>query len=491
MRHTSRTFRFWFLLALALASSLMTDAWARPNRPPNIVFILADDLGIHDLACYGRTEHATPHLDRLAREGTRFTAAYCAQPICSASRAALMTGKSPARLHLTTYLPGRADSRSQIVLHPSIEPQLRLAEVTVAEPLRTAGYATACIGKWHLGGKGFGPAEQGFDVVHPGKANTTPSDVEGGKGEWDLTAAAERFMEETKDRPFFLLLSHNSPHIPYTERSERIAARPGAFEPTYAAVIESLDATVGRVMSTLDRLGIAEQTVVVFTSDNGGLHVPELRHERVTHNGPFRAGKGYLYEGGLRIPLIVRWPGHVPARRVTEVPFLNTDWLPTLLELCGVQAPDRLDGHSAAQFLLGRSRAPNRELFWHFPHYTNQGGRPSGAVRDGRWKLIEFYDTYDLELYDLQSDPGETRNLARDEPRRLRHLRKTLARWRTEVGAQANTPNPAAEPAAFRRLYVDFDPSQFRPTRATSEDWKRVAAWREAMDAALVAPGTN
>ncbi|MCC7377273.1 MAG: sulfatase [Verrucomicrobiales bacterium] len=491
MPRVSRIVSYGVLLGFALSCGFFAKAAVQPESRPNIVFILADDLGVFDLACYGRTEHPTPHLDRLAREGTRFTSAYCAQPICSASRAALMTGKSPARLHLTTYLPGRADCRSQLVLHPAIEPQLRLAEVTVAEALRSAGYATACIGKWHLGGAGFGPGDQGFDVVHPGKANTTPSEVEGGKGEWDLTSAAERFVETHRDQPFFLLLSHNSPHIPYAECPERVAARKGAFEPNYAAVIESLDATVGRLMSTLDRLGLADRTLVVFTSDNGGLHVPELRHERVTHNGPFRAGKGYLYEGGLRIPLIARWPGQIPAHRVTDVPFLNTDWLPTLLELCGLRNPDRIDGRSRAQFLLDRSRGPQGDLCWHFPHYTNQGGRPSGAVRSGRWKYVEFYDTGEVELYDLASDFGETRNLARDQARRVRRMRETLARWRTDMGAQANSPNPAAEVAAFRRLYVEFDPSQFRPFEATTEDWGRVAAWRAAMDAAVAVPGSN
>lgn len=479
------------LILLGLTLSGLPSTASEPRSKPNVIFILADDLGVHDLACYGRTDHRTPHLDRLAREGTRFTSAYCAQPICSASRAAIMTGKSPARLHLTTYLPGRADAPSQLVLHPRIANQLPLSETTLAEALRADGYATACLGKWHLGGAGFGPSEQGFDQVHSGSPNTTPSESEGGKGEWDLTRAAERFLGDHRHRPFFLFLSHNAPHIPYTARADRTDAHRNAFEPTYAAVIESLDASVGRLLATLDTLGLAHRTLVIVTSDNGGLHVPELRHARVTHNGPFRAGKGYLYEGGLRIPLLVRWPGHVPAGRVTDTPFLNTDWLPTLLDLCGVRAPQRLDGRSAAQNLLGGSRPVRPMVFWHFPHYTNQGGRPAGAVRDGRWKFIEFYDTHDVELYDLAADPGETRDRSGEEPTRIRRYQRALARWRKENGAQVNTPNPAAAHASFRRLYVDFDPSQFRPTLATADDWRRIAEWRAAMDAAMSGSRAN
>ena len=271
-----------------------------PTTLPNIVFILADDLGINDLGCYGRSEHHTPNLDRLAADGMRLTSAYCALPICSASRAAIMSGKNPARLHLTTFLPGRPDCPSQQLLHPVIRQQLPLEETTLAEHLKAAGYATACIGKWHLGGAGFGPREQGFDVYHPGQAVTTPSDTEGGKGEYDLTAQAEKFIEASRDRPFFLYLAHNSPHIPYSAKEKLVAENHGAFEPAYAAVIESLDDTVGQLLRRLDALGLAANTIVIFTSDNGGLHVPELSHERITHNAPYRAGKGFLHEGGLR-----------------------------------------------------------------------------------------------------------------------------------------------------------------------------------------------
>src|SRR6185503_935955 len=352
----------------------------------------ADDLGINDLHCYGRAEHHTPNLDQLAREGMQFTTAYCAQPICSPSRAAILTGKAPARLHLTTYLPGRPDAPSQKVLHPKIRQELPLEEVTFAEALKTHGYATACIGKWHLGGKGFLPTDQGFESYHPGEATTKPSDTEGGKGEYDLTRAAAAFIEANRNRPFFLYLAHNSPHIPFAAKIDLVAKNQKAFDPTYAAVIETLDDTAGMLLRKLDALGLRTNTIVIFTSDNGGLHVPEGPHKRITDNSPYRAGKGFLYEGGLRVPLIVRWPGHVPAGKVVDTPVINTSWFETLCELAEVEALRNLDGSSFAPLLLGNtSNAPR--MFWHFPHYTNQGGRPGGAVRDGDWAFIVHYDT--------------------------------------------------------------------------------------------------
>ncbi len=483
-------------LALALlvpATSVRAETTSpapAPRRLPNFVFILADDLGAFDLACDGRLDHRTPHLDRLAAQGTRFTAAYCAQPICSPSRAAILTGLHPARLHLTTYLPGRADAPSQQVLHPPIRPALPLDLQTLPEHLRAAGYATACIGKWHLGGAGAGPREQGFDVVHAGQANTAPSDTEGGKGEFDLTARAEAFLEQHRDRPFFLYLAHHSPHIPYSARSNLVAAhtQAGAFEPRYAALVETLDAAVGQLLGRLDALGLAEHTVVVFTSDNGGLHVPELQHPRITHNGPLRAGKGFLYEGGLRIPLIVRWPGHTPPGRVVADPVSNLDWLPTFLELANLPVPPRLDGRSLAPLLLAKGSASARTLFWHFPHYTNQGGRPGGAIRDGRWKFIEFYDSGAQELYDLTEDPGETRNLAGSRPDEASRLHRILAAERRARGVQENQPNPAFDPARFAALYLDFDPSRFAPRTAGTREWGQVARWRRLMDEAVRKP---
>lgn len=479
------------LLTIAAADLAPRPGAARPEasqqRPPNIVFILADDLGINDLAVYGRREHRTPHLDRLAAEGLRFTSAYAASPICSPSRAALMTGRAPARLHLTTYLPGRADAPSQKLLHPVMRQQLPLEEATLAERLRSAGYATAMIGKWHLGGAGFTPLEQGFDVYHAGQATTKPSDTEGGKGEYDLTREAERFIDAHRERPFFLYLGHNNPHISFRNaKPELIEANRGAFEPAYAATIQTLDDSVGRLLAHLDRAGLRERTIVIFTSDNGGLHMPEGGHPRVTHNTPFRAGKGYLYEGGTRIPLIVRGPG-LATRRVVDAPFINTDWLPTLLELSGAAAPaGDSDGVSQAPMLrTARPSRTARTYYWHIPHYTNQGSRPAGAVRDGRWKLVEHYDSDRAELYDLDADPGESRDLSKAESKRTAALRQRLREWRQSVGAQENTPNPAFDADLYRRIYVDFDSTRFDPLRADAAGWEATAAWRAAMNAAL------
>ncbi len=507
------------------AASAATPSGQTPSRQsersPNILFILADDLGIHDLHSYGRADHRTPHLDRLASEGVRFTSAYCAQPICSPSRAAIMTGRSPTRLHLTTYLPGRPDCAPQKLLHPKIEQRLPLSERTLAEILKHAGYATALIGKWHLGGHGFLPTDQGFDLYHPGSPNTTPSETEGGKGEYDLTRRAEAFIEANKQKPFFLFLSHNSPHIPYTAKTPLSDQNSKAFEPVYAALIETLDDSVGRVLSLLDRLGLGNDTLILFTSDNGGLHVPELNHAKITSNAPFRAGKGFLYEGGLRIPLIVRWPGHVPAGRVLDIPVTNTDWLPTLLELAHLAPARNIDGQSFAPLLLGRKKSSEqramfgvprlrgrpgersrssagnrvnaelqtspskRRLYWHFPHYTNQGGQPAGAMRDGPWKLIEHYETGRLELFNLDKDQGELTDLSQVEAKRAQKMRGLLHAWIAAAGGQTNAPNPTFDATLHKRLYEDIDMSRFDPLRAGRDEMNRTVSWRKLMDKAV------
>ncbi len=482
--------RRWSWMALGMgcvmgAALLPLPGSAAVAAKPNVVFILCDDLGVNDLHCYGRQDHRTPHLDKLAGQGTRFTSAYCAQPICSPSRAALLTGKNPARLHLTTYLPGRADCAAQKVLHPEIEMQVPLTEKALPRYFKEAGYACGAFGKWHIGGKGFGPVEHGFDSYHPGKANTPPTATEGGKGEYDLTAAAMQFIEAKRDQPFLVYLAHNTPHIPYDAQAARIANNKGAFEPVYAGVIETLDDTIGKLLTKLEELKLVENTIVIFTSDNGGLHVPEGPHQRITHNSPFRAGKGYVYEGGLRIPLLVRWPGRVPAGRVSDEPVLNTDWIPTLLELAGLPAAAGLDGVSFAAGLTGRGAYPQRQFCWHFPHYNNQGGRPSGAMRDGPWLLVEFFDEAKAELFNLADDIGETRDLAAQQPERVAKLRAALAAWRTANAAQGNRPNPDFDAAKYRALYQDVDASRFAPALADAAGWQQIWDWRKGMNEAV------
>ena len=469
--------RIVFLL-LAFAISL------HAAELPNIVFILADDLGINDLSCYGRKDQPTPNLDRLAGQGMRFTSAYCAQPICSPSRAAILTGKCPARLHLTNFLPGRADAPSQKLRQPVIEGQLPLEETTLAELLRGAGYATACIGKWHLGGAGFGPKEQGFNHYFAGNAVTKPSASEGGKGEYELTAEAERWIEENKARPFFLYLAHNTPHVPLAAKPELIEKHREAWNPMMAAMMETLDDCVGRVMAKVDAAGLAERTVFIFTSDNGGLHVLEMPNTPATHNTPFRAGKGYLNEGGLRIPLIVRWPGKVAPGVVVDAPVVLTDLMPTLMEAAGLdpaKTTGPLDGVSLGKLLAGGAPAA-RAMFWHFPNYTNQGGRPAGAVREGDWKLIADDESGGVELYNIAADPGEKHDLAKVEAARAAELSAKLAAWRKSVGAQMAEPNAEYDPGVSKE---DVDTARIEAGASSAELRTKLTDWRAGMNAAI------
>ena len=470
-----------FLLALLTLAFALHAA-----DKPNIVLIFADDLGVNDLGCYGRKDHRTPNLDKLATQGMRFTSAYTAQPICSPSRAALMTGKCPARLHLTNFLPGRADAPSQKLKQPRIEGQLPLEEVTIAELLHDAGYATGLFGKWHLGGAAHSPKQQGFDEVLMPPGNTKPSADEGGKGEYAITAAAEKFIEANKARPFFCYVPHNTPHIPLGAKPDLIAANAKAYHPEYAAMIETLDDTVGRLMAKVEALGLAEKTIFIFTSDNGGLHCLEFPGTPATHNTPFRAGKGYVYEGGLREPLIIRWPGTTRPGSECAEPVVLTDLVPTLLRAAGVDPAKTvgpLDGADITK-LLRSEPMPQRALFWHVPNYTNQGGRPAGAVREGKWKLVEQYEDGSVELFDLSTDLGEATNLATEQAKVAADLQKKLADWRTSVGAQMPMPNPEFDAAKHKALYIDFDPSTKKGGPTAAADGPAWQAWRTAMNAA-------
>jgi arylsulfatase A-like enzyme len=489
---------FFAVLSSAQLPELQAASSARAGRP-NIVLILADDLGINDLACYGRKDHRTPNLNRLASQGMRFTCAYTAQPICSPSRAAIMTGKCPARLNLTNYLPGRPDAPSQRLLQPRMEGQLPLEEVTIAEVLKHAGYATGLFGKWHLGDAGLGPTEQGFDVAFVPPANTKPTLAAGGKGEFAITAAAEKFIEDHRDQPFFCYVPHNNPHIPLSAAPELVAKHRDAFNPVYAAMIETLDDSAGRLMAKVESLGLSDRTIFLFTSDNGGLHVLEFPGTPSTYNAPFRAGKGYVYEGGLREPLLIRWPGVVPAGRACETPIVLTDLFPTLLEAAGIDTATTVgpvDGISILRLLRGETLPP-RTFFWHYPNYTNQGGRPAGAIRVGDWKLVENFEDNSVELFNLALDTGEMKNLAASDPARTADLRETLDAWRARVGARMPTPNPDFDADMNRQLYINQDPSQLAAqstAAATAPQWK---TWRGEMNAAvkgrkpLVTPATG
>jgi len=447
---------------------------ATAGRPPNVVVILMDDLGWADLGANGRAFHQTPHLDALAREGVRFTAAYAAAPVCSPTRSAMLTGKHPARLHLTDWLPGRPDRPDQKLARPVIQRALPLAEITLAEALQPAGYVCGHVGKWHLGGDGFGPREQGFAVNIAGDHTGTPLSYfapfqrdgrfmpgleQAPEGEYltdRLTTEAERFMESNRDRPFFLYLAHYAVHIPMQAKADLIEKHRARL-PTgpqtnaiYAAMIESMDDSVGRVLQKLNDLGLATNTVVIFTSDNGGLATLEGPETPATSNAPLRKGKGYLHEGGLRVPLLVRWPGTVAAGRVVNTPVTSMDFFPTVIELAGLPPPGRSDGMSLVPLLQGEGTLARTALHWHYPHYSNQarspgapaGGGPGAAMRAGQWKLIQHFESGRHELYNLSEDIGEANNLADALPDKVVELGKQLHAWQNNVRAQWPTQNP-------------------------------------------------
>ncbi len=453
-------------LLLGIAPAMADQLDVKRSRP-NVVLILIDDLGWADLTCYGSKFYKTPHLDRLAASGQRFTQGYAACPVCSPTRAALLTGKYPARLHLTDWLPGRGDRNDQKLLRPKLRQQLPLDEVTLAERLHEAGYVCASIGKWHLGGAGFEPTRQGFDLNIAGDDRGSPASYfapylrdkrvmpgleNAPDGEFlteRLTAEAERFITSNRERPFFLYLPHFTVHTPIRAREE-VIAKYAAWDgtphgrqenPHYAAMVESMDDSVGRVLNKLDELKLADNTIVIFTSDNGGLATNEGRHTPSTINAPLREGKGWLYEGGIRVPLIVRAPGCKTG--LIDSPAWSCDVLPTVLELCGLAPQPNVDGTSLAGVLRNPPSAPKtRTLYWHYPHYANQGGKPGAVVRDGDWKLIEFYETGRRELFDVNKDPRESNNLAEKLPAEVERLAAMLASWRSSVDAQMPTPNP-------------------------------------------------
>jgi arylsulfatase A-like enzyme len=444
---------------------------ATPTRP-NVVLILADDLGWTDLACFGSDFYETPHLDRLAREGMKFTQNYSACTVCSPTRSALMTGKYPARLHITDWIPGRMPDNPKLLV-PDWTKQLPLEETCIAKVFHSAGYATASMGKWHLGDEPYFPERHGFDVNVAGlNAGSPPTYFapygiktlpEGKPGEYltdRLGDEAAKFIRSRKDQPFFLYLPHFAVHTPIQGRADLVAKyqqklRPGLRHTnvTYAAMVESLDAAVGRVLDTLDELRLAERTIVVFTSDNGGLIT-----RGVTTNAPLRLGKASAYEGGVRVPAIARWPGVTRPGSVSDAPVITMDWFVTLLDAAGLKPPPATspsgpsgrDGVSLVPLLRGTGTLPARDLFWHYPHHQHYqlgGAMPYGAIRSGDFKLIEHFNNMKVELYNLREDIGETRDLAAALPDKTKELRARLHAWRREVGAQMPAPNPNHDPA--------------------------------------------
>jgi arylsulfatase A len=473
------------LVSLILASSaaLSAAAPAAPAAPAgqtNIVLFLIDDLGWRDIGANGSTYYQTPHIDRLAREGVRFTDAYAACAVCSPTRAALLTGKYPARLLLTDWLPnGRWEPKAKLQSGRFVR-GLPLEEVTLAEALREAGYRTASIGKWHLGSEPFSlPEHHGFDVNIAGNAHGAPGSfffpyagdwsipTTGLRAKWNvlpdgkpgeyltdrLTDEAVKFIRANRERPFFLYFPHYGVHTPLQAKPEVVAKYekiPEAQQQgkaVYAAMVESVDDSVGRVVATLRELGLEQNTVIVFTSDNGGFW-------NATSNAPLRANKGAYYEGGIRVPLIVKWPGVARAGHVSAEPVTSTDLYPTLLASAGqpLRPSQHRDGLDLRPVLTGAGSLGRAALYWHFPHYNEHPSSvPSSVIRKGPWKLIETFDPEGVELYNLVDDLSERKNLAGSQPTMAADLRRELAAWRESVGAQMMEPNPDYDPSVERR----------------------------------------
>ncbi|MGE0758043.1 MAG: sulfatase [Pirellulaceae bacterium] len=476
----------WLCVA-TVAAVLSSVGSADDSRPPNVIVMLADDLGQRDLGCYGGTFYETPHLDRLAREGARFTDAYAACPVCSPTRASLMTGLWPQRTGVTDYigapLEPAAWKRNTLLLPAPYSDRLALDEVTLAEGLRSAGYATFFAGKWHLGPEGWWPENQGFDFNLGGierggpyggnkyfSPYGNPRLPDGPPGEHlpdRLAKETTQFITAHRDRPFFAYLSFYSVHTPlmaradlqrkYEEKRMRLGleAAWGREEPrdvrlvqdhaVYAGMVEAMDQAVGKVLAKLDELQLTRRTLVLFTSDNGGLSTSE---GWPTSNLPLRAGKGWLYEGGIREPFLVRWPEEVAAGRVIGTPVSSPDLFPTLLEVAGAPTPrgETRDGVSLVPLLRG-GELPERALFWHYPHYGNQGGAPGAAIRRGDWKLIEWFEGNRAELFNLADDLGEQQDQSETQRERAEALQAELHAWQQRVGAKFPVPNPAFDAA--------------------------------------------
>jgi len=424
---------------------------------PNILFVLMDDLGWSDLGCYGDCFIDTPTADRLAREGMRFTDAYAAAPVCSPTRASLLTGQYPGRIGMYEVIQLR-DRPFARLASPPLQRVLPQSLQTLAEILGACGYACGSIGKWHVGRT---PAEEGFAAVpgqldEPELAELAARSPQKNIGKY--TAQALRFLRDHQDRPLLLWLNHHAVHAPLAARGELIekyqakALETGVTDihPAYAAMTEMGDESLSRVLAELDRLGLAEKTVVIFTSDNGGLiedmHLPQPT-PLATRNLPLRSQKGDLYEGGIRVPLIVRWPGAIEKGSVCRVPVTSPDLFATILDVAGAPPPagQPVDGVSLVPLLRQAGGIRREALFWHFP--TSMWSRwPGGALRRGNFKLIEFFEDDRVELYDLAADIGESRDLASERPRLAASLREELDRWRRSVGAQMPTPNPDFDP---------------------------------------------
>ena len=482
-----------FMKQAGLGLAALTAAGSAPScsqkKNPNFLFILVDDLGWTDLGCFGSDFYETPHIDRLASQSTRFTQAYATCPVCSPTRASIMTGKYPARMATTDWFGAPQPhamrkhwTRHKPLLPAPYEDRMPLSEKTLAESFHEAGYSTFFAGKWHMGPEGFWPEDQGFDINKGGwdkggpwggnhyfSPYGNPRLEDGPEGEHLPDRLAEEtvnFIKTSADRPFLAYLSFYSVHTPLQSRedlktkyekkaatldkSRQVWGIEGEREArlvqdhaVYGGMIEAMDAAVGKVVGALDRLNLADNTVIFFMSDNGGLSTSE---GHPTSNLPLRAGKGWLYEGGIREPMIIKWPGVTQPGSTCDIPVISTDFYPTMLDMAGLpqNQAQHVDGLSLVPFLKGEGEPSREDLFWHYPHYGNQGGTPGGAIRSGDYKLIEFFEDRPVELYNLAGDIGEQTNLAEKNPDLTRELLNKLHAWQNSVGARFPTPNPDA-----------------------------------------------
>lgn len=469
--------------ATLLAGGAITHAAETAVRP-NIIFILVDDLGWADLPAYGNRFNEAPNLDRLAAEGMRFTDAYAACPVCSPTRASIQSGQYPARVGIIDFIPGHWRPYERVTVPSNRTHYLPAEIVTVAESLKSAGYTTALFGKWHLGeGKAHHPLTQGYDEANVGQGyfnvrfNPPREDSVEKVMPERLADFSIDFIRRNKERPFFLFLSHWSVHCrldatqPLIDKYLKKPATEGyPCNAVYAAMIEELDHSIGRVLEALKQNGLDEKTLVVFFSDNGGIIkenrypdisdalMPMLMPSKegiyrdsplryiVTGNLPLRGEKGTLFEGGIREPLLVRWPGKIKPGSVSQAVTTSVDFFPTFLELAGAPRPEKqvLDGASLVPALLGQPAGPERAIFWHYPVYHHDV--PAAAVRKGPWKLSENLEAGGVALYHLGSDMGETTDLSLAFPEKTKELRELLKRWQAEVGAELPKPNPAFDP---------------------------------------------
>jgi len=473
---------------LALPGCASARRRSTAGKKPNFVFFLIDDLGWTDVGCFGSKFYETPNIDRLASEGMKFTDAYAACPVCSPTRGSILTGKYPARLGITQWIGG-PDQPTEY------KHFLDLEEVTIAEALKEAGYSTAFVGKWHLGNKPYYPTEQGFDVNIGGDSSGAPPTyfypykagkraleempAGGEEGEYltdRLTDEAIKWLDANRSKPFLLYLSHYAVHTPIQSKQEltdKYKAKAGKLPKTdganftpvygkyrtkmvqddaaYAGMVQSVDESVGRVMAKLEELGVADNTIVIFMSDNGGLSTQA--GDAPTSNLPLRAGKGWLYEGGIREPMIIKWPGVAKPGSECAEPVTSTDFYPTMLEMAGLplRPEQHVDGVSLVPLLKSKGRLNRKAIYWHYPHYHGSGNRPSGAVRAGDYKLIEWYENGAVELYNLQADISEKNDLAGKMPQKAAELKAMLAEWRRQVNAKMPASGPQDDFAVFEK----------------------------------------